>query len=143
MTELEEKKRKFIEHLLTLGALLAVFLGLVTTSTDLIRLLIYFGTLFVITSLLSYAALLFGVKTPETRWTKLMVRSSNLLLAGSFGGIILIAFVDAFQGSGAGSIVVAIAVLGAIYAVSILIYLLVAKLLNLEEPKSTDGKAPE
>lgn len=133
MSSLREKKLRFIEHLLTLGALLAVFLGFVTTSASLRAILIYFGALFVLSALMSYTTLLFGRRPVDSKWTRLSIFATNLLLGASFSAIILVAFADAFTGSASGNLVLAVAIAVALYTVVTLVYLLVGRVLNLDE----------
>ena len=85
-----EKKEKFVEALLTLGSLLAVFLGFVIDKSSFyLGYLITFGIVFIVSALLSYTALIFKEEATNPtirRWT----RAVNGIMGLAFGGMITI-----------------------------------------------------
>jgi hypothetical protein len=89
-SDYSRKKQKFLETLLTLGSLLAVFLGFVIDRfLFYLPYLVAFGVLFIVTALVSYTALIFrdDIARPFVRrWVPFV----NGMLGMSFGGLITI-----------------------------------------------------
>lgn len=79
---------KFLEILLTLGSLLAIFLGfIVQKASILLGPLVALGVLFIVSALVSYTALLF----PElfrAKWTKVGHWLGDAVMAASLAGLI-------------------------------------------------------
>lgn len=82
------RKLKFLEILLTLGSLLAIFLGfIVQKASILLGPLVALGVLFIVSALVSYTALLF----PElfrAKWTKVGHWLGDAVMAASLAGLI-------------------------------------------------------
>lgn len=140
MTSLAERKQKFIEHLTTLGALLAVFLGFVADKASvLLTYTISVGLLFIISALCSYTVILFeDVLKDRAKWVRLAADLAQTMLAVTFAALIslgvAIAFTLAFP-SASNWIVVAttsVAFVAAFFSV----YFLILKVLGLKEPET-------
>src|SRR5438128_6962606 len=96
MSDLNEKKQKFLEILLTLGSLLAVFLGFVVEKTGaLLNYLVAFGVAFTISALFAYAAGLFPERIHGS-FRREGVIISRFALAISFAGLVTIGTTFAF-----------------------------------------------
>jgi hypothetical protein len=88
LPDLNEKKQKFLEILLTLGSLLAIFLGFVVERTGvLLNWLVLFGVLFSVSSLFRYAASLFPEKVRDLKG-RIGVVAANIGISASFSGLV-------------------------------------------------------
>jgi hypothetical protein len=130
MSTLAERKQKFLEILLTLGSLLTVFLGFVIGKSTILNLLVAFGLIFVVSSLLSYAAGLFPERVVSRR-LRIGVRLAHGFLAVSFGGLVYVG-VQGIVGGNAGIVTNLIA-----FVVSVVsmwgVFRLVARVMNMKE----------
>lgn len=92
-----ERKAKFIENLITIGALLTVFLGFVVDKGGgggaLLAYLTTFGVTFTMSAFFSYAAIQFRERV-NTRFRRFGVKLAFLGLAVSFGGLVSIGVAD-------------------------------------------------
>jgi len=88
MSDISSKKQRFIEHVTTLGGLLAVFLGFVVDKTSFyLSYVIAFGILLIVSALFSYTAVLFRNEI-ENGLIRRFAFLSYLFLGISFGGLI-------------------------------------------------------
>jgi len=88
LKSIAERKMKFLEMLLTLGSLLAVFLGFVVEKTGvLLNDLVGLGVLFTVSALASYAATLFPDSVPGKK-AKAGVWAAGAFMAVSLGGLV-------------------------------------------------------
>lgn len=147
MTSLAERKQKFIEHLTTLGALLAVFLGFAASKTSvLLTYTISVGVLFVVSALCSYAAILFeDVLKDRSKWVRSAADFAQTMLAVTFAALIssgvAIALTLAFPSASNWLLVAATSVA---FVVAFLgVYLLIQKVLGLKEPETEQPAASE
>ena len=137
--DLAEKKLRYIEHLLTLGGLLAVFLGLALQSTAINRTLIFSGTNFSVAALLTYTVILFRDKPLKTRTEKIVNSVVYSLLAASFSAIVFLAYAYAFTGAGAGDITATIVIVAVLTAVYFVLIAVITKVLSSEDSKQETG----
>jgi len=87
---LSEKKQKFLEGLLTLGSLLAVFLGLAIGKFPFfLPYLITFGVAFTVSAFISYTGLIFRDEFTSER-SRLLIGFANTILGVSFGGLVTV-----------------------------------------------------
>lgn len=164
MSDLAERKRKYIEHLLTLVTVLAVFVAFVSQSaritiitnstrattiesqpSALNQQLIYFGVLFVIAAFISYTFLLFDDKLTNKPNAKGRGRGTfmvSLILAASFAGIVEIALAYAFTGAAGGSLPLAYLILIVISAMFFAVFYVINRMLNLKEPPTKGAHEP-
>ena|GEM_PF-2195778 len=147
MTSLAERKEKFIEHLTTLGALLAVFLGFAASKESiLLTYTISAGVLFIISALCSYTAILFeDILKEKSKWVRLAAGFAQIMLAVTFGALIssgvAIAFTLTFPSASNWLIVAAV---GVAFVVAFLgVYLLILKVLGLKEPETEQPAASD
>jgi MFS family permease len=140
MTSLGDRKQKFMEHLTTLGALFAVFLGFVAGEASvLLTYTICVEVLFIISALFSYTSTLFeDTLKDRSKWVRSAAHFANTMLAVTFAALIssgvAIAFILTFPSASnwlVGAVVI-VALLIAFFGV----YSLILKVLGLEEPET-------
>lgn len=133
---LASKKLRYIEHLLTLGGLLAVFLGLALQSNAINPTLVFAGTTFSVAALLTYTYLLFGKEPSHSRISRIITSAMYSLLAASFSGIVLLAYSYAFTGAGAGNLFATLVIFAVLATVYFVIIMLITKVLDREDTTS-------
>ncbi|MBI3859825.1 MAG: hypothetical protein HY296_06290 [Thaumarchaeota archaeon] len=123
----------FIEHLLTLGGLLAVFLGLSLQSNVINQPLIFMGTTFAVSALLTYTTFLFGEKPTKSKVAGYLRIAIYSVLGGSFSGIVFLAYSYAFTGAGAGNIYEAVGIIGVLTALFFVLYRFILRVLEKQD----------
>jgi magnesium-transporting ATPase (P-type) len=84
-------QRRFIEGLMTLGGLLAVFLGFVADkSPSILPIVVLFGTFFILSAFLSYSMVVYFNWENPTLKLRIGIWASSLLLAFTFSGLLSI-----------------------------------------------------
>jgi threonine/homoserine/homoserine lactone efflux protein len=138
---MSEKKQKFIESLLTLGSLLAIFLGFVTNQFPFyLPYLVTFGVVFIVSAFISYTALIFNENIRNDtirRW----VHFVNGILGLSFGGLVSIGFALALsQIQGTYSAILVYVGAGTVLSISVLgTMFLIRRVMNLPDTPPDRG----
>ena len=133
VSNLNERKQKFLEMLLTLGSLLTIFLGFIGQESPLLPFITSFGILFVASSLFSYAMFLFHDRIVQTRGIDIVIQLFQILLSLSFSALIVFGLTDAFTGAGANNTPLTIFIVATILGLFFVTYFFIAKILGLKE----------
>ncbi len=156
MSELLKRQRKFIEFLVTIGSLLAVFLAIATQSTvinivtnststthvttQLIvasPLLIYWGVIFAISALLVYSKLLFP-EVPIRMRTRGRLPFFILvaIMAGSLAALVGMGLAYGLTGSADGNFPLAILITSVVVVLVLLLYYRIIQVLRVEQKEA-------
>ena len=161
-----ERKLRFVEHILTLGSLLAVFLGFTlpsessltpaptgnsTATTQTLaqqinslhfELVVTFGVLFIVFALVTYALLLYRDHvTVDPKRAKQIYFASSSLMTTFFGGLVVIGIVSGIIIK-SNNILVDDTTIGGLILLLIVLIVFVTRLLNLGEPNQPPHPPP-
>lgn len=140
MSVLREKKLRFIEILITVGSLLGVFLAFAVSSkiTPLIQEIVWWGTTFSALSILIYSFLLFEHKPIKGWGMTISFTYFIAVLGGSFAILVGYGYTIGFTGTAPDNIWLALAIVGVVIGLVLVVYYGVVRVLVRKESGTED-----